>query len=145
MMLGVLIWSFAVALSDLKTRRIPNVLLLPALVVAVLALAVTQRSLLGASWPSALGGMALAMSPWLLGYSLGHVGAGDAKFAAILGLMFGLHISVIATLVALAAFGMLSLVWVRAGWKGLRLPVAPWIVLGFLVAVVRDQGGWTWS
>lgn len=145
MMWGVLIWAVAVALIDHRTRRIPNVLLLPAFVVATLALMVTQVSLLGAPWLSASGGMALAMSPWLLGYILGHVGAGDAKFAAILGLMFGLHITLVATLVATAAFGMLSLVWIGAGWKGLRLPVAPWIVLGFVVAVVRDQGGMAWS
>ncbi|MDP1541545.1 MAG: prepilin peptidase [Polycyclovorans sp.] len=139
---GVLFWALLVALSDLKTRRIPNLLLVPGLVVAVLAVAVTQAGLFGAAWPSALGGMALAMAPWLWGYRLGHVGAGDAKFAAILGLMFGAPVALAATLVAMAAFGLLSLIWVRAGWKGLRLPVAPWIVLGFAVAVVRDQGGW---
>lgn len=142
MMPGVLFWALLVALSDLKTRRIPNLLLVPGLVVAVLAVAVTQAGLFGAAWPSALGGMALAMAPWLWGYRLGHVGAGDAKFAAILGLMFGAPVALAATLVAMAAFGLLSLIWVRAGWKGLRLPVAPWIVLGFAVAVVRDQGGW---
>jgi|TARA_R110001599_G_scaffold26612_4_gene93822 prepilin peptidase CpaA len=142
MMPGVLFWALLVALSDLKTRRIPNLLLVPGFVVAVLAVAVTQASLFGAAWPSALGGMALAMAPWLWGYRLGHVGAGDAKFAAILGLMFGAPVALAATLVAMAAFGLLSLIWVRAGWKGLRLPVAPWIVLGFAVAVVRDQGGW---
>jgi len=142
MMPGVLFWALLVALSDLKTRRIPNLLLLPGFVVAVLAVAVTQAGLFGAAWPSALGGMALAMAPWLWGYRLGHVGAGDAKFAAILGLMFGAPVALAATLVAMAAFGLLSLIWVRAGWKGLRLPVAPWIVLGFAVAVVRDQGGW---
>jgi len=142
MMPGVLFWALLVALSDLKTRRIPNLLLVPGLVVAVLAVAVTQAGLFGAAWPSALGGMALAMAPWLWGYRLGQVGAGDAKFAAILGLMFGAPVALAATLVAMAAFGLLSLIWVRAGWKGLRLPVAPWIVLGFAVAVVRDQGGW---
>lgn len=142
MMPGILFWALLVALSDLKTRRIPNLLLLPGFVVAVLAVAVTQAGLFGAAWPSALGGMALAMAPWLWGYRLGHVGAGDAKFAAILGLMFGAPVALAATLVAMAAFGLLSLIWVRAGWKGLRLPVAPWIVLGFAVAVVRDQGGW---
>lgn len=144
MTLVVLIWALLVALIDHRTRRIPNVLLLPALVVALLALLVTHVSLLGANWLSALGGMAVAMSPWLLGYALGHAGAGDAKFAAILGLMVGIHISLVATLVALAAFGLLSLVWVRAGWRGLRLPVAPWIVLGFVAAVIRDQGGIAW-
>ncbi len=141
MMPGVLFWALLVALSDLKTRRIPNLLLVPGFVVAVLAVAVTQAGLFGAAWPSALGGMALAMAPWLWGYRLGHVGAGDAKFAAILGLMFGAPVALAATLVAMAAFGLLSLIWVRAGWKGLRLPVAPWIVLGFAVAVVRDQDG----
>lgn len=141
----VLIWALVVALIDHRTRRIPNVLLLPAFVVATLALVVTQVSLLGAPWLSALGGMALAMSPWLLGYILGHVGAGDAKFAAILGLICGFPITLVATLVALVAFGVLSLVWFRAGWKGLRLPVAPWIVLGFVVAVGLNQGGVAWS
>lgn len=141
MMLGVLFWAVAVAWCDLSTRRIPNLLLLPGLVVAGLAVMVTQAGLFGAAWPSALGGMALAMAPWLWGYRLGHVGAGDAKFAAILGLMFGVPVALVATLVAMAAFGLLSLIWVRAGWKGLRLPVAPWIVLGFAVAVVRDQDG----
>jgi Flp pilus assembly protein protease CpaA len=145
MMLGVLLWAVSVALIDLKTRRIPNLLLLPALVVATLALVVNQAALFGAPWSSALGGMALAMSPWLLGYGLGHVGAGDAKFAAILGLMFGVQVSVVATLMAMALFGVLSLVWVRAGWRGLRLPVAPWIVVGFAVAVWREQGTMAWS
>lgn len=127
-------WSVACSALDAKTRRIPNLLVLPVFVTGSVALAVNHGCLLtDKPWTSGLAGLLLAAAPWLVGYALGKGGAGDVKFAATLGLLVGLEVALWGTLIAMLLFGGLSLAWMRFGAKGLRLPLGPLIALGFAV------------
>jgi prepilin peptidase CpaA len=131
---ALLAWLVVVAVVDLKSRRIPNLLILPIFVMGSLALAVQQTTLLtGLPWTSGLAGSGIAAAPWLTGYVLGKGGAGDVKFAATLGLLVGAEVALVGTLLAMALFGALSLAWMRFGARGLRLPLGPLIALGFAV------------
>lgn len=80
------------AIVDLEQRRVPNIVVLPATVVA-----------LGIAWqnealPLAIGGAALAFAVFLAFYALGRrlygpgaLGMGDVKLAGLIGAMVGLE------------------------------------------------------
>ncbi len=94
------------AWADLRSRRIPNWLTLPAAGFGLLlSLALEGRTgLLSSS-----GGMGLALILLLPGY-LGRVmGAGDVKLMAAVGALLGFRATLIATLAALVAGGAIAL------------------------------------
>lgn len=136
----IAVWAAWVALYDWRQQRVPNLLLLPVLVCAVLAVAINRQSLLGAGVVEALLGMVVAAAPWMLGYGLRQVGAGDVKFAAILGLIVGLPVAATATLMTAVIAGVISLQLRRMGGRGLRWPLAPALVAGFAGAYGLHHG-----
>lgn len=151
--LGVLLLvsvPFLVALSaiDLDTHRLPDRLVKPAIVLAVLALAgvatVEERwdpVVSGVLAGAVLGGFYLANV--VLGELVGTVsgmGLGDAKLAVVLGLLLGplswAHV-LIATVLAFVTAGVhaLWLVMVRGGTRSTHLAFGPHMVLGTLVVL----------
>ncbi len=91
-LLGFLVLSLPLALIDLRERRLPDRLVLPAYPSLILLL--TMAAFEEGAWPKLLG--ALACSVWLFaGYLLlrlinqGGLGGGDVKLAAPLGLLLG--------------------------------------------------------
>ncbi|AXQ30771.1 prepilin peptidase [Solimonas sp. K1W22B-7] len=106
-------WALAIGVYDLVRHRIPNLALLPVLVVAVLALAVNGRGLLGVTPASSAAGFALALALYLPGYALGKMGAGDVKFAACLGLLLGWVHAAEMLLIAGVGVGVISMVWIK--------------------------------
>ncbi|MGH8540285.1 MAG: prepilin peptidase [Stenotrophobium sp.] len=147
------IWAAAIAWSDWRYLKVPNVLLVLLLVPAVLALAVNRHGLLGvAVWPS-LAGLLIAVV-LLPGYALGYMGAGDVKFAGCLGLLLGPWATVKMLLVFAIALGLTAaaLLWIHrasAGSRQRRIAAAPALVLGFAVQLLFPQWlpwhGWVWS
>ncbi len=135
-------WALSVAMFDWRRQRVPNLLLLPVAVMALLAVVVDGQSLMGAPRGSALLGMLIAATPWMIGYGLRQVGAGDVKFAAILGLLSSLWMALIGTLLAALLAGLISLQLKRWGGRGLRFPLAPALVAGFAAAYLIDAGLW---
>jgi prepilin peptidase CpaA len=83
------LWAAVIAVYDWRQLRVPNALLLLMLVPAVLALIFDTHGLLGAARLSSLGGMVLGFALTLPGYVLKRFGAGDVKFAAVIGLLLG--------------------------------------------------------
>ncbi len=100
-----LLWLLLVAAYDLQQRRVPNWLVVAGAVLAVVALALGTGPL-GFDWQAALLGGAAGFGFLLLFYATGLMGAGDVKFAGVLGLWVGLSafipIWVIASLLACA-------------------------------------------
>lgn len=90
-----------VALCDLYARRVPNRLLLAALVAAMLALGWMQADAI--AWRSAALGL-LCAAALLPCYAIGWMGAGDVKFFGVLGALVGpsalLAIWIVASLLA---------------------------------------------
>ena len=95
--------------TDLRSRKIPNELVLAILVTGWLfALAVSQDAVraLGMS----LAGTAVGFGIWILFYVVGVIGAGDVKFFAAAGAWLGPGATWRAALVAAVAGGVLAIV-----------------------------------
>jgi prepilin peptidase CpaA len=110
----VLLLSWAM-IEDIRERRIPNVLVMSgmALAVALHAVSLTQGmdSLSGPAWWSAAAGMATGFALMLPLYAIRAMGAGDVKLMAMVGAFIGPGPVVWATLCTLIAGGILSIVY----------------------------------
>lgn len=105
--LALVVWVAALAVSDLRHRRLPNLWLAAGALPALAWLVSQGTSLAGAAWPAAAGGVALALVLTLPGYALRQLGAGDAKMLMVIGLMSSWqHV-----LVTAAIAGGLALLW----------------------------------
>ena len=133
----------SVTVSDLRSRTIPDRVLLAGAAVALAVLAADQPSALPArlGWAAAAGGCLLAAAL----ASPEGMGLGDVKLAALLGLYLGGAVAP-ALLLALAAgaFWGVGLI-VRHGWSARRrtIPFAPFLASGAAVAhVLTVNLGW---
>jgi prepilin signal peptidase PulO-like enzyme (type II secretory pathway) len=121
--------------TDLRARRIPNALTLPASV-AALALAVWQGAALPAFGGAVIGALAFILPMGL--YGMSAAGGGDVKLAFFLGAALGLP----ALLGALFWAGLAGSVIVLGGLATRRLtrrspvPFAPFLAVGGLVALL---------
>ena len=93
--------------TDFRSRRIPNVLTLPALLAAFVAHAIAG------GWPGVqqtLLGAVVAGGILLPGWLMGWMGAGDVKLMAAVGAWLSWPVSLTATLASLIAGGAFALV-----------------------------------
>jgi prepilin peptidase CpaA len=96
-------------ISDLRTRRIPNELVLAILITGWLFALVAPdpwRALL-----MSLAGMTIGFAIWIVFYLLGVIGAGDVKFFAAAGAWLGPGATWRAALIAAVAGGILAVVF----------------------------------
>jgi prepilin signal peptidase PulO-like enzyme (type II secretory pathway) len=124
-----------VSWTDLRTRRIPNRVIAPAIVAALLAMPWT----IGAT--SALLGAIIAPLPLIAGRLISgpsQVGMGDIKLAIFIGLILGYPFAlwgvIISLILSLAAGG----VGMARGYYTLRskLPFGPFLAAGALLGFV---------
>ncbi|WP_155826705.1 prepilin peptidase [Jongsikchunia kroppenstedtii] len=108
----VLMWLIALARNDIRERRLPNRLTVPAASAAVLS-AVFD--------PSLIGGMALATGLYLVVGLVGGVGGGDVKLVCALS---GMAAGVGATL-AMVALAQLATVFVAVVTRRRRVAHGP--------------------
>ncbi len=101
--------------SDLRSRRIPNTLVVTGFGLALTAHAITMNTsalpLAGAAWWAPLAGLAAGFALLLPLYLLRATGAGDVKLMAMVGAFVGAPTVLAATLYTLLAGGLLSLVF----------------------------------
>lgn len=84
----LLIWLALIAVHDFRRRIVPNWLVLAGAVAALAQLALGFKPV-GIGWSEALLGFAAGFGVLLLFYAAGVMGAGDVKFAGVLGLWIG--------------------------------------------------------
>lgn len=110
-------WLLAACWLDLRTRRIPNLLVASGTLVALAihALAPTADGLFAFWWGGL--GLGAALLGWLTGlllflplYALRAVGAGDAKLMAMVGAWLGAKLVIGAALLSWLAGGVLAIV-----------------------------------
>lgn len=110
MALACLLWLVFAIVYDLRERRVPNWLVLSGAVLALIALTVVAQPF-NVGWTEASLGAAVGFGFLLPFYATNLMGAGDVKFAGVLGLWVGLSallpIWVIASLLA----GAHALLW----------------------------------
>jgi leader peptidase (prepilin peptidase)/N-methyltransferase len=80
-------WFVALALSDLRVRKLPNAMTVPAACAAVAAVVVC---------PAAAPGMGIAAVIYLVAFWLGACGGGDVKLAITAGALVGSPAAVLA-------------------------------------------------
>lgn len=87
--LPIFLWLFAIAAMDLRIRKVRNWMVLLGLATGAAALFSGAQPFQVSAW-GGLGGMVAAFATLLPFYALRWMGAGDVKFAAVMGLWFGL-------------------------------------------------------
>ncbi|HVT36021.1 MAG TPA: prepilin peptidase [Nevskiaceae bacterium] len=136
------LWAGSVAWFDFTRRRIPNALLILALVPAVLAVGINGRGLLGAGVVASAQGLLVGGLPLLPGYAMGQMGAGDVKFSACIGLLLGPRGALEMLLVAAVALGLTSagvLLASRGGLRRHRIATGPMLAGAFGVQLLWGQ------
>jgi leader peptidase (prepilin peptidase) / N-methyltransferase len=133
--------SIALALIDIETQRLPNVIVLPAYPVAAALL--TASALIGGRAELLLMA-AIAMSAlfaiyWVLAM-IGGMGFGDVKLAGVLGLylgFLGLGPLLVGSFAAFALGGIFGIVMLlaRRGGRKTKIPFGPWMLAGAWVGI----------
>ena len=140
--LGVL--AALLTVIDLRTHRLPNVLVLPAYPITVLLLALAgalspEIDLWGALVAATAAALVNGTAYLLLALHRGAIGLGDVKLAGVLGLVLGwfgwpaLVFALLATFLLAGALAGVHLV--RGGSRGDRIPLGPAMLLGAAVAI----------
>jgi leader peptidase (prepilin peptidase) / N-methyltransferase len=130
-----LVVSIPSVVSDLKTKRIPNLIMYPGIVLALI-LAVVQ------GWSplveSVLGGLIGFIVFWLLWrLSGGKLGLGDAKYSAFIGALVSFEYWCVAIFLA-ALTGLIAaaiLLCRDRRYRHYRVPFAPFLAFGGIVTV----------
>jgi prepilin peptidase CpaA len=86
---AIVVWCMVIALYDLSLRRVPNWLLLVAVVGHLLFMARIGYGMEGLTWNRSLIGFGIGLVAMLPFYMFKLMGAGDVKFFAVLGLLLG--------------------------------------------------------
>ena len=121
-----------VSATDLSHRIVPNVVVLPAAVIVLVAMTVLEPS---AEWALGAFGAALFLFLAALAYPKG-MGMGDVKLALLLGAMLGRAAPVALMLGMLAALVPSVVLFARHGSaaRKMAIPLAPFLSLGGIVA-----------
>ncbi|WP_235033829.1 prepilin peptidase [Pantoea sp. 18069] len=127
-----LLWLIAIAVMDLRSRKVRNWMVLLGLGTGLVALAGGVQPFQVTAWKALLG-MLAAFAALLPFYALRWMGAGDVKFAAVVGLWLGFSPQLLAIWIGgslLAGLhGLCVLTWRRlratptASWLQARLPL----------------------
>ena len=127
-----------ISVADLRYQIVPNLLILPATVVVLLA----QVFPVGAHTLSALLGGAVALALWglLALIKPGGMGGGDIKLALFIGLLCGFPLVLWALMLGTLAGALATLILLamhRAQFNR-TIPYAPFLCLGALVALALN-------
>ena len=115
-----LMWLLFVATYDFRQRRVPNWLVLAGAISALVAL-VFEMGPLKHEWTTALLGAGVGFGGLLLFYAMGWMGAGDVKFAGVLGLWIGLSALLPVWIIGSILASLHAVLWLILQ----RWPVAP--------------------
>ncbi len=140
-------WFLTVVLViDLETRRVLNIMLLPAAIFALAAGLWLGQPTLASMLGGAAVGFGLFWCLYVLGrikYGHGALGFGDVKLVAVIGLMTG-YPNVLNALIIGAVLGgaaaIVLLLTRRAGWKS-TTAYAPYLAAGAMLALWYTFGG----
>lgn len=114
----LLLWLIAIAAMDLRMRKVRNWMVLLGLATGAVALFGGVQPFQVSAW-NGLSGMVLAFAVLLPFYALRWMGAGDVKFAAVIGLWFGLSPALLVIWLGGSVLAGLHGMAVLA-WRGLR-------------------------
>ncbi|MCE4027657.1 prepilin peptidase [Microbacterium sp. Au-Mic1] len=144
--------SIVLTLIDLDTKRLPNSIVLPSVVVGIVLLALAAA--VGGGWLAflrALGGGAILYAFYFIvrAVSPRGMGGGDVKLAALVGLYLGwvgwatLAVGAFAAFLFGGLFGV-ALILLRRAKRKTAIPYGPWMIAGAWagIAVGEPIGRW---
>jgi prepilin signal peptidase PulO-like enzyme (type II secretory pathway) len=130
-----LAFALPASVIDIRSRRIPDLLVFPCLAAVFVFLLLAQTEAL----PNRLAAALLsALFFFALRRVAGGLGLGDVKFAALIGLCCGLPLACAAFLAA-ALTGIAGCLVFRRGGKEKPLPFAPFLTAGTAAAFVLSK------
>jgi prepilin peptidase CpaA len=140
----------AAVATDLRSRRIPNTLVLAGIALALLSHAIALsgmgQPLAGTSWWAPLAGLAAGLAALMPLYLLRALGAGDVKLMAMVGAFVGPPTVLTATLYTLLAGGLLSLaVMLGQGVAARTLANVRFLLVDWAMRLRSGHGGVTLS
>jgi prepilin signal peptidase PulO-like enzyme (type II secretory pathway) len=146
LVVGYAAFLVGISVYDLRRHRIPNVAVYPAVLLAI-GVAFVRPD--GAWWTFLLSGVGAAVFFIVLGMvSGGAMGMGDAKLAALIGLVAGWPAVLVALFVAFTLGALTGLLLMAIGRLGRRdpMPFAPALAVGAATAAVggRQLAGLIW-
>jgi prepilin signal peptidase PulO-like enzyme (type II secretory pathway) len=123
------------ALKDVEERRVPNVIVLPATAIVLIAVAALRPHHLLQAVVAAVGAAAFLFLPSLV--TGGGVGLGDVKLAALLGAALGWGVAAALLLGCLAASVVGVALVLRRGASARKtfVPFVPFLALGAVAAI----------
>lgn len=132
LIIALLSYVTVVAVADTLTRRIPNVLTVPAAAVAVI-LSIAAHGMAGAITSGA--GLLVGLALFLPFYLLGGFGAGDVKALAAVGAFVGPRGALVATICTLlvGAVAALFVLLMTGGVAALRSMLGRWALTGYIM------------
>ena len=137
--IALLVWALVVAAVDARQRRIPNGLLLVAIIPGGLIFTFRDTGWLGHPPVDSLIGAMVPVIVLLPGFLFKALGGGDVKFALCCGWFLGSRDSALMLVGAGAALGLISIfaLWrVRRDPGGRRIAAGPAITAGFIGALL---------
>lgn len=126
-LLLLLLLLVAAAGCDIRSRRIPNILVFPGAIAGVLLHALLPQEMGGIGFLDSLAGWGTGLALLLPLYLLRIMGAGDVKLMAMTGAFLGVQATVGALLCVLLAGGVLALIAalcegkLRVLWRNLNV------------------------
>jgi len=122
-----------ISATDISHRIVPNVIVLPAAVIVLVAMTALEPS---AEWTLGAFGAALFLLLAVLAYPKG-MGMGDVKLALLLGAMLGRVVPVALMVGMLAALVPSAVLFVRHGSaaRKMAIPFAPFLAIGGVVGL----------
>lgn len=124
-------WSLTICLTDLKAKRIPNVLSFGAMLFGIGFLIVTGHAVLGTEWQSAVLAACAGLVLTVPAYLAGWLGAGDVKLLFAIGLLAGWNLTLFSFIVAGLIAGAAAIVFLLLSrYFGLVLPQKRWLPFG---------------
>jgi prepilin signal peptidase PulO-like enzyme (type II secretory pathway) len=132
-----LAFALPASVIDIRSYRIPDLLVFPCFAIIIIFLSNSQIGLL----PNRLAAALLSgLFFFIIRGFIGGLGLGDVKFAALVGLCCGLPWACVAFLVA-AVTGIAGFLVARRGGqkRGAPLPFAPFLTAGVIAAFVFSR------
>ena len=146
---ALLAWSAWIAWGDWRRRKIPNVAIFLGLALGLFALALRPGAVPARGWGDAGLGLLAGFAWTFPGYLGRQLGAGDVKYAAVIGGLCGAWPGLYAQLYAMIALGLAGVAALiakrRIGRQAPAIPAGIAISAGFLVFLwqywSRELGG----
>lgn len=131
----VIAWALGITLSDLTSRRIPNVLSLGVFLAGLGYLAYTGQAVLAGGWTDILLGVLLGLLLTLPAYLLRWLGAGDVKLLLAIAVLGGWQYVLTSFVVAGLISGISVLAMMQySTYSGRSLAAGRWLPFGAMLS-----------